>query len=318
MFYLFPFGRIKPGSSIAIYGCGDIGQSYLEQLSLTNYCNVIFVTDQQIISERFLESNLFIPTSRIAHYDFDNIVVASRKYKDEIYEILISIGLSVDKIIPFEPLEIKFQYNRAKSPVSFDWSNYYNNAEAAAQTQFDTYIKPILVKYASQISFCRVLDFACGKGRIAEIFRKFSQLVICTDINEDSINHCRTRFANCKNVSCIVNEHSMIPLESDSVSFVYSWDAMVHFKYKDMDYFLGEFHRVMNEGAFAFIHHSNLASLIDFDASEDWINNPHFRSNINIKDVNRLAIRHGFEVIDQIEVDWDVKGLDGITVLRKN
>ncbi len=44
--YLFPFGAIKPGEKIIIYGCGDVGQQFLAQIKQTSYCYVLFAVDR--------------------------------------------------------------------------------------------------------------------------------------------------------------------------------------------------------------------------------------------------------------------------------
>ncbi len=318
MFYLFPYGRVSGGSSIAIYGSGEIGLSYLEQMKATGYCNVVCVADQQIIQSQLKESAQFVPANELSKYNFDTVVIASQKYNDEIYSSLLKAGINPSSIISFSSNEIILTTNHLRTPASFNWNNYYQHAESSAQYQFEHYIKPVLERYRSAICLTRVLDFACGKGRMAVSFVDISDSVVCADISTESIEHCKSRFSNKANVTYIVSEAHRISVEDSSISFLYSWDAMVHFRYKDLDVLLGEFFRVMSPGAFAFVHHSNLAALSLPEASEDWSLNPHFRSNVELADMARLALRHGFQIIEQSELDWSIPRLDGITVLRKD
>ena len=44
--YLFPFGAIKPGERIIIYGCGDVGRQFLTQIKQTRYCHILFAIDR--------------------------------------------------------------------------------------------------------------------------------------------------------------------------------------------------------------------------------------------------------------------------------
>ena len=44
--YEFPFESVKRDSRIIIYGAGSVGQTYLHQVSLTKYCKVIAIIDQ--------------------------------------------------------------------------------------------------------------------------------------------------------------------------------------------------------------------------------------------------------------------------------
>lgn len=317
MFYLFPYGRISPNSSIVIYGGGEIGLSYLEQINATGYCKIVCVLDRQIIKPEVRESVHFATISELAQYRFDVVVIASQKYNDEIFSLLLDAGLDRNSIIPFNSNEVIRSNNNLRTPASFNWSNYYENAESGAKNQFNNTIKPVLERYYDQVNLTNVLDFACGKGRIAEYFVDVSDSLVCADVSIDSINYCKGRFLNKKNVTYIVSDAHYIHLEDNSISFLYSWDAMVHFSYKDLDILLGEFFRIMSPGAFAFIHHSNLSALCLSGVSEDWSLNPHFRSNVDLADIARLALRCGFRIIEQFELDWSIANLDGITILRK-
>lgn len=44
--YLFPYEKIPQGSSIIIYGAGDVGQEYLKQMLLTGYADVACFLDR--------------------------------------------------------------------------------------------------------------------------------------------------------------------------------------------------------------------------------------------------------------------------------
>ena len=44
--YLFPYEKIPQGSRIIIYGAGDVGQEYLQQMQITGYCSVIAFIDK--------------------------------------------------------------------------------------------------------------------------------------------------------------------------------------------------------------------------------------------------------------------------------
>lgn len=44
--WLFPFEKIPMGSQILIYGAGELGQEYLRQIILTNYCTIVGFIDK--------------------------------------------------------------------------------------------------------------------------------------------------------------------------------------------------------------------------------------------------------------------------------
>ena len=317
MLYLFPFGRVRFGSSIALYGSGEICEQYLSQLRASKFCHVVCILDKKIERTSINNNIVYSPVEKIRDYNFDYIVIASNKYNDEIYQSLISIGYRDDDIVEFSKDEIISFKEVNKTPKNFDWDNYYNDAEHASNVQIEKYIQPVLDKYKSNISFEKVVDFACGKGRIAEYFIGFSDLLYCVDINPESIKYCEKRFKDKRNVSCIVSDESGFNIKDDSISFIFSWDAMVHFDYRSIDIAFGEFYRVLLHGGYALIHHSNLAENKDFIASDNWIENPHCRSNIGMNDIERLAKKHGFSIVEQSTIDWEFSNLDGVTLLKK-
>lgn len=56
-------------------------------------------------------------------------------------------------------------------------------------------------------------------------------------------------------------------IDSGSISFVYSFDSMVHFDKSIIRAYLVEFARVMRGGATGFLHHSNYGA---FHPNTDW------------------------------------------------
>ena len=127
-----------------------------------------------------------------------------------------------------------------------DWSEYYDSAEADVASQWLT-IEAFL-KELPQPDFSVVLDFACGRGRIAERFAGIAGRLTCADISVDAIAVCRQRFATRSNVECLVNGNGSIPVRSESITFLYSWDAMVHFDTRELNEYFAEFKRVLKPG----------------------------------------------------------------------
>jgi ubiquinone/menaquinone biosynthesis C-methylase UbiE len=200
-------------------------------------------------------------------------------------------------------------------PHTFDWNEYYNNAEGHNEVQFHTYLEPLMQKYSFDLS--QAVDFACGKGRITDLLSGECQSLICVDTSKDAIRHCAERFKNKKNVECRVSEPEKIPVDCDSVSFLYSWDAMVHFDYRSVDYLLSEFSRILKVGGYAVLHHSNARDHGSFKADKNWRRNPHCRSEFNAEDMRHICSKVGFIVKEQQIVDWGVKELDCISVIKK-
>lgn len=176
-------------------------------------------------------------------------------------------------------------------------------------------IEPFL-REPPQPDLSLVLDFACGRGRIAERFADISGGLICVDISRDAIEACRRRFAKLPNVECLVSGDASLPLSSNSITFLYSWDSMVHFNRSELDEYFVEFQRVLKSGGMGLIHHSNYAALC---ANErPWQENPESRAFVSAEDVRRIAERHGLTVLKQQVIDWSLPNLDCITLVRKD
>lgn len=73
--YLFPFNHVKRDSKIIIYGAGEVGQTYLYQVKLTQYCDVICIVDRHYQKYTRLDVKVVAPIA-IGNETFDFIVVA--------------------------------------------------------------------------------------------------------------------------------------------------------------------------------------------------------------------------------------------------
>ncbi len=168
---------------------------------------------------------------------------------------------------------------------------------------------------------------------------KFAQELILCDMNRDAIEFCKQRFSDqpeIPKIRYIVNTLSTIPIEENSVSFLYSWDAMVHFEFDAFQTYMKEFRRILKPGGYGFIHHSNFGSfdvrfhmflkffLIRRKRSR-FFRNPHWRAGITATDVHEFCDKTGLLVLKQELIDWggvkdtfgQVKNLDCFTIFRK-
>jgi ubiquinone/menaquinone biosynthesis C-methylase UbiE len=193
-----------------------------------------------------------------------------------------------------------------------DWSAYYDTAEADVDWQWRI-IEPFLTQ-SPKPDLSVVLDFACGRGRIAERFADISGNLICTDTAPDAIARCREPFARRSNVECLVNASGSIPVPSGSITFLYSWDAMVHFSVSELIEYFGEFRRVLKPDGMAMIHHSNYAALSS--VARPWTQNPGSRAYVSADDVRHICKKCRLVLTKQQVIDWSLPNLDCITVLK--
>jgi ubiquinone/menaquinone biosynthesis C-methylase UbiE len=332
--YIFPFDRIPAGSRIVIYGAGTIGcgdGGYVAQIKVTDYCELLFVADRAYATKQFEFTTVRNP-DEIASCEYDYIVVAIENdaYYGEIRTKLSELGVNADKIIwDVRPISVEPGYLRPTTPnISAEWDSYYTDAEILAHKQFVEYFLPHIEKYKFDLT--SVLDFPSGRGRMAEQFAGISKRITCCDANVAAIDYCRKRFATFYSgcefefaVNDVIGfETRSIPFTDNTFSYIYSWDAMVHFSYKWLDFYISEFSRILHKGkGYVSIHHSNLASdnvSIASEKSEIWSDNPYWRSLVSAKDIAFIAEKHGFEICEQRFFSFvDIPLLDCMSVLRK-
>lgn len=313
---LFPFNKIPAGSKVVIYGMGLIGKGFVKQIHSISYCKIVGCLDQNAKDINFTFNQEILPPEAIKHIEYDYVVVASEKHKYSIQTYLENeLFVLKDRIIL---LNDNYYVEQNITPER-DWTNYYIMAERNAEKEYKTFIKPVLEKYFLLNKAYETMDFACGRGRIANLLKdNYQQLILC-DISKDALNYCRERFQNQLNINYLQSLPDRIPLENGCLDFIYSWDAMVHFNYKMLDIYISEFSRLIKSGGYCFIHHSNLLNAYDNETSlsENFNENEEWRAKISMQDVARIAMRNQFEILEQINLDWGLKDLDSITVLKK-
>ena len=329
MIYTFPFDQCLTldTAHVYIFGAGKVGNEYQNQIDAQN----------RVINKGFIDNHVTLNSARYesirrigvykpdvlqsAVYDYI-ILACSYKLIPELCECLFNIGVDQRKILIGKPSNIYFTPN-----IGTEWNDYYDSVERSASLRVEQFFAPALSKH--DISILQVLDFPCGRGRIAEVlYKKYKKEIkkfVCVDANVEAVEHCKKRFSSNDIFEYLVNNvdgFHCYPLDipDKSFSFIYSFDAMVHFSYTWIDFYLGEFYRLLNSNGFAFIHHSNLGSAnvkIDASKSECWSENPGGRSLISYDDVKRISLRCGFEIVEQTIIDWNISKLDCITILRK-
>ncbi len=98
--WVFPYCKVCSGSDIILYGAGDVGQAYFEQIRMTGYCHIVKWVDKYW--DRYEGLGLQIePVSKIADLKYDFIVIAvfNIRVAVEISKELAEIGVDKEKIV---------------------------------------------------------------------------------------------------------------------------------------------------------------------------------------------------------------------------
>lgn len=199
---------------------------------------------------------------------------------------------------------------------AFRSSPYFDEAEGAMHWQWDAMVRPFIDQHP--IDGRRALDLAAGHGRNSARLVEFCDHVVVVDINEVCIDACRTRFAGDERFSYVCNDGSSLAgVESGSITFLYCFDAMVHFHPDVVRAYLPEFRRVLAPGAFGFVHHSNFSG----NPGGEFKDNPHWRNNMTAELFARGCRDENLEIVEQKVLDWGSRpeeaALDCFSMIRR-
>ena len=189
--------------------------------------------------------------------------------------------------------------------------DYHARAEREMDQQWRDIIWPVLSKY--NIDYSDAMDFACGHGRNAIKLSELAQRVTLVDVNPENIAFCRERFIGDRYSFVVTSGYDLRAVADASLSFIYSFDAMVHFDLAIVHAYVAEFARVLRPGGYGFIHHSNHASGFGCDFRQD----PGWRHFNSAEIFASLCARFGLEICEQKLLDWGAKDHDCLTVFRK-
>jgi hypothetical protein len=201
---------------------------------------------------------------------------------------------------------------------AFHWGadtavSYHGRAAADMDQQWKTLIGSILAQVP--IDYSRTIDFAAGYGRnTAKLLEAGAAHVTMVDVNPDCIAHLEKYFPHDRTSVLLNDGMGLSALETAAFTFLYTFDAMVHFDLELIFAYVPEFSRVLMPGAYAFVHHSNYTA----NPGGDFRQNPHWRNFMSADIFKHVALRSGFDVIQQKIFSWGEPDNDCITLMRRN
>lgn len=90
-FFVFPFEKVKRGSDIIIYGIGNVGKCFYNQVTTLRYCNVVAVADKEADKRGEARYRVIYP-EKIKDYAYDCVVIAvaspvvARQIEKDLYQ----------------------------------------------------------------------------------------------------------------------------------------------------------------------------------------------------------------------------------------
>ena len=190
---------------------------------------------------------------------------------------------------------------------------YFSEAEEYMQPQWQNIIWPII----ENEDFTHTLDLACGHGRNTEYLSRYASSIDLVDVNQSCIDACQRRFGSRRN-GCnfryhLTNGTNLLSIPEASISFVYSWDSMVHFDKLVVENYVTEIARVLKPGGTAFLHHSNLGISLP---NSDWTKNHGGRSDMSAELMKTFAAAAGLTIkFQRLSGKNDGRGLDDLDCL---
>lgn len=195
---------------------------------------------------------------------------------------------------------------------------YFEDAERYMQVQWDNTIWPII----SQEDFTHTLDLACGHGRNSAYLSRHAKTLHLVDVNESCIAACRARFGDsandCRFFYHLTDGNGLADIDTGSLTFVYSWDAMVHFDKLVVRDYVHDIARVLAPGGTSFLHHSNFGAIAP---NSNWAANHGSRSDMTAALMVDYAAEAGlsvkFQRLSGRADGWGMDDLDCLTLLQK-
>jgi len=193
------------------------------------------------------------------------------------------------------------------------WDGYFSRAEQSMATSWDQIIWPIIKDF----DFDMVLELAPGAGRNTEKLAEVARVIHAVDLNEYALKRLRERFQSFAG-KCELHFHQnrgsdLAMIDDCSITFLYCFDAAVHFDRTVMKAYVREFARVLRINGVGFVHHSNLGATAHVDIRK----NPSWRSNMSKELFAQYCGSNGLQLIEQIELPWNTI-VDCISVFRRS
>ncbi len=121
--WVFPFSEVQKDSLIVLYGAGDVGQAYYNQLQLTKYCTVKKWIDSDVDYSEIYGMQIDEPIVLKSKFEFDYVVIAvyDSSIATSINNILLKFEIPQNKIIwngnERTCLRTKVLENRVLNPI---------------------------------------------------------------------------------------------------------------------------------------------------------------------------------------------------------
>lgn len=172
--YLFPYEKIPQASRIVIYGAGDVGQEYLQQMQITGYCEVVAFVDRAFDKYPPMIVPVY-PVEKVKKLSFDYVVLAFKMgaHVRAVTKSLLSLGVAEEKIIYLEPrreVEVLAGFEGVDENKSYDFAYMHEGISIALKYGpglGDAVVKKkFFTEFVDMAPNCRLDIYSPGVGGI--------------------------------------------------------------------------------------------------------------------------------------------------------
>ncbi len=168
--FLFPFEKIKYGSRVIIYGAGEVGCGYLQQILTTNYCTCVAMLDRNAETIAPLVVPVYTPDC-LSKFEYDYIILA---FKDGCHvqsatDTLIHFGADKSQII-YQPMRPNVNILASAGEETAEYSYAFLSAGVSIAIKIgpslgDSIIKKkIFMELAHMSPGCKIDLYASGSS----------------------------------------------------------------------------------------------------------------------------------------------------------
>ena len=170
-----------------------------------------------------------------------------------------------------------------------------------------------------KLDLSAVLELACGHGRHSEVLlNNYGDIINelhLMDVLSSNIEYCKRRLGVNKKINYHVNNGiSFERIEKESLSAIFCYDAMVHFRRDIVESYMFSAFDVLKKGGRVLLHHSNFTN----DPDNAFGANPHARAYMSKDLIRKYALNAGLEILEQRVINWgNIDNLDCLSLFEK-
>lgn len=188
---------------------------------------------------------------------------------------------------------------------AYDWpqgGDEWSEAWGGSEYVWTGVLLPRLLRF---VPAGTILEIAPGYGRWTQYLKDLCERMIVVDLAAQCIDACQKRFAGASHLSYHVNDGlSLDCVPERSVDFAFSYDSLVHAEAPVLESYLRQLAGKLTSDGVGFIHHSNLAAIVDVQPGEP-PPDIHWRAHdMSAERFVEACGAAGLQCIAQETVDW--------------